>query len=293
MTRLILVSAIDKKQSTDLKLQRQWYADELRWNAKLQSERLVKAFATVPREAFLGRGPWHILSDRQLMRGYTKTSDADPRHLSHNVLVAIDARRGLNNGHPSFLASLIDQLNIKDGETVYHVGCGTGYYSAIMAQMVGEDGRVVAVEVDKALAQRARQNLKCYRQVEVVNADGFSHNPGRVDAILVNAGVSHLSLVWLDVLSAKGRLVAPLTLKTWGRVLKATRDKPNWHARFISPVGIYPCIGARSKSAESRLRKAVASGGAEKVRSLRLDGHERNRNCWLHGRGFCLSRRSS
>src|SRR4051812_38500531 len=100
----------------DLDLQRRWYAEEIRWNAKLQSERLVKAFATVPREDFLGRGPWHILSATKPGSGYTKTSDADPAHLSHNVLVAIDAGRGLNNGHPSFLASLIDQLDLKDGE---------------------------------------------------------------------------------------------------------------------------------------------------------------------------------
>jgi protein-L-isoaspartate(D-aspartate) O-methyltransferase len=112
----------------------------------------VKAFATVARESFLGRGPRHILGPTQLGRGYTKSSDADPKHLSHNVLVAIDVRRELNNGHPSFLASLIDQLKIKDGETVYHVGCGTGYYSAIMAKLVGRDGRVVAVEVDKAIS---------------------------------------------------------------------------------------------------------------------------------------------
>jgi protein-L-isoaspartate(D-aspartate) O-methyltransferase len=282
----------DKKRRASLKSQRRWYAEELRWNAKLQSERLVEAFATVAREDFLGRGPWHILSDRALVRGYAKTSDSDPRHLSHNVLVAIDPRRNLNNGHPSFLASLIDQLNINEGETVYHVGCGTGYYSAIMAKMVGEDGRVVAVEVDKALARRARRNLKSYRQVEVVSANGFAHNPGRVDAILVNAGVTHLSPVWLETLKAKGRLVVPLTQKNLvGRVLKATRKKPNWHARFISLVGIYHCIGARSRSAEDRLGKALAGGGAEKVRSLRLDGHKRNRDCWLHDRGYCLSRR--
>jgi protein-L-isoaspartate(D-aspartate) O-methyltransferase len=276
----------------DLKAQRRWYADELRWNAKLKSERLVKAFATVPREAFLGRGPWHILGVGAFVRGYEKTGDSDPRHLSHNVLVAIDARRRLNNGHPSFLASLIDQLDIKEGETVYHIGCGTGYYSAIMAEIVGKDGRVVAVEVDKALARRARRNLKAYRQVEVFSADGSTHNPGPVDAILVNAGVAHLSRVWLEILRPKGRLVVPLTLKNWmGRILKARRKTPIWDARFISQVGIYPCIGARSKSAESRLKKALASGGTEKVRSLRLEEHKRTRDCWLHGRGFCLSRR--
>lgn len=289
-----MTSAIDKKEHADLSAQRRWYAEELRSCGKLQSERLVEAFATVPREAFLGRGPWHIKGDIQLLRGYTKTRNADPRHLCHNVLVSIDTRRGLNNGLPSFLASLIDQLNLKKGESVYHVGCGTGYYSAIMAELVGGQGRVVAVDVDKGLAQRARRNLKGYPQVEVVNADGFTHSPGRVDATLVNAGVAHLSPVWLEILGAKGRLVVPFTLSDWrGRILKAVRTGPNWRARFISGVGIYPCTGARSTSAEKRLREALNGGGAEKVRSLRLDDHERNRNCWLHGRGFCLSRESS
>jgi protein-L-isoaspartate O-methyltransferase len=151
--------------------------------------------------------------------------------LSHNVLVAIDARRNLNNGHPSFLAWLIDQLELKEGQSVCHVGAGTGYYSAILASMVGKAGRVVAIEVDDALARRARQNLRGYRQVEVVGGDGFSYNAGPVDAILVNAGVNHLSSTWLQMLRPGGRLVVPLTLKNGGgRILKATRGTPRWGA---------------------------------------------------------------
>jgi protein-L-isoaspartate(D-aspartate) O-methyltransferase len=211
--------------------------------------------------------------------------------LSHNVLVAIDARRNLNNGHPSFLAWLIDQLELKEGQSVCHVGAGTGYYSAILASMVGKAGRVVAIEVDDALARRARQNLRGYRQVEVVGGDGFSYNAGPVDAILVNAGVNHLSSTWLQMLRPGGRLVVPLTLKNGGgRILKATRGTPRWGARFVGHVGIYPCVGARRRSAEIRLQKAFAAG-VEKVRSLRLDDHAENRNCWLHYPTYCLSQR--
>ncbi len=278
--------------SASLKAQRRWYAEEIRWSAKLRSARLVEALASVPREAFLGRGPWQILGDRAFDRGYAKTSD--PRHLYHNVLVAIDARRRprLNNGLPAFLASLIDQLDIEPGDTVCHVGCGTGYYSAIMAEMVGKRGRVIAVEVDQVLARRSRLNLRRYRQVDVVAADGFAHDSGKVDAILVNAGVTHLSQVWLANLKRRGRIVVPLTTSVWGgRILKATRNRSNWSAGFVGHVGIYPCMGGRSKADEALLDKAFAGGGAEKVRSLRIDEHKRNRDCWLHGRGFCLSRR--
>jgi protein-L-isoaspartate(D-aspartate) O-methyltransferase len=275
----------------ELDLQRRWYADELRWCAGLKSPRLVEAFASVPREAFLGRGPWQLLSATQPGIGYMRTKDADPRHLSHNLLVAIDARRKLNNGHPSFLAWLIQQLDPKEGESVYHVGAGTGYYSAILAKVVGQKGRVIAIEVDDRLARRARQNLRDYRQVEVVSGNGFSHDPGAVDAILVNAGVNHLSSVWLRMLRVGGRLVVPLTLENGGgRILKATRSRAGWRARFVGPVGIYPCIGARSRSAEVRLKKALDGGGAEKVRSLRLDSHKQDRSCWLHAPGICLAR---
>ena len=73
--------------------------------------------------------------------------------------MAIDPARGLNNGEPSFLAYLIDALELKAGEHVAHIGCGTGYYSAILAEVVGKKGRVTSVEIDQKLAVRAKRNL--------------------------------------------------------------------------------------------------------------------------------------
>jgi len=276
-----------------LKAQRRWYAEELRWSGGLTSERLVRALATVPREAFLGRGPWQIVSGTKRGRGYVKTPDADPRHLSHNVLVAIDPKRRLNKGQPSFLAWLIDRLDLEAGDTAYHIGCGTGYYSAVMAEMVGRRGRVVAVELEEGLAVRARKNLKAYRQVEVVSGNGVSHNPGRVDALLVNAGIASLPGAWLQILRSGGRLVAPFTASDGGgRILEARKSGRRWQARFVGKVGIFHCTGARSAADENRLKRALAGGDADKVRSLRLDSHARRGDCWLHHQHYCLSRRS-
>lgn len=275
----------------DLEALRRWYAEEIRWSARLKSKRVVEAFATVPRERFMGRGPWQIIGTSQFDLKYNQTSSANPRHLYHNILVAIDTRRGLNNGLPSFLANLIERLNLRDGDTVCHIGCGTGYYSAILAELVGRTGGVVAVEVDKELARRAKSHLRSYQQVEVVSADGFAYDPGRVNAYLINAGVSQLSPVWLNTLRKKGRMVVPLApANLAGQILRVVRTGRNWQARFISPVGIFACSGGRSKRAESRLKKALKGGGSSDVRSLRLDRHRRSRECWLHGDNFCLSR---
>ena len=52
----------EKTTSSDFHLLRQFYADELRAVANLQSEALVRAFAKVPREHFLGPGPWQVKS---------------------------------------------------------------------------------------------------------------------------------------------------------------------------------------------------------------------------------------
>ena len=123
---------------------RRWFAEELRHTAHVRSPAVVEAFATVPREHFAGPGPWRVLSP---MRGpdYWTTDDADPRRLCHDILVAIDETRRLNNGQPSLWANLIDQLGLKAGERVIHVGAGLGYYSAIIAEIVGPAGRVAAI----------------------------------------------------------------------------------------------------------------------------------------------------
>jgi protein-L-isoaspartate(D-aspartate) O-methyltransferase len=133
-----------KTTPSELDLLRQFYAEELRAVANLQSEAVVRAFAKVPREHFLGPGPWQVKSPG--FEGYWTTKDADPKQVYHNILVAIDPSRLLNNGHPSFLASLIDRLEVKPVDRVIHVGCGTGYYTAIMAEVVGSEGHVAAIE---------------------------------------------------------------------------------------------------------------------------------------------------
>jgi protein-L-isoaspartate(D-aspartate) O-methyltransferase len=285
---------------------RRFYAEEIRAVANVQTERLVAAFAKVPREHFLGAGPWQIanpdswqaMSPSAQMKGggsYRTTVDADPKHLYHNIVVAIDADRQLNNGQPSGLAAWLDALELREGERVVHVGCGVGYYTAIITEVVGLRGHITGVELDADLAERARKNLAYLKQAEVVQADGGEYAPEAADAIFVNAGATHLRAVWLDSLRPAGRLIVPLTAAKdesangMGFMLKVKREDEGYAARFISPVMIFPCIGSRNAESNQHLREAMMRGNWGAVQSLRRDSHDLSDTCWLHGDGFCLS----
>jgi protein-L-isoaspartate(D-aspartate) O-methyltransferase len=275
---------------SDLAVERLRFAEQLRDDNGLRSSDLVRAFATVAREQFVGPGPWLTLPDGG---GYRSTPDADPLHLYRDVAVAIDAARLLNNGSPGLLARLIDLLEIGAGQTVAHLGCGTGYYAAVLGEMVGRKGRVIAVELDPELHARARKALRRSKQVELRHADATEEPKEPVDAILVSAGATHPQSCWLDALRSGGRLAVPLTAirprtrvrrvirDNAGRVLHLERRGERFAARFGEIVAIHPLVGGRDPGLQRRLR----------VRSLRRDGHEPEPECWLHGDAFCLSRR--
>jgi protein-L-isoaspartate(D-aspartate) O-methyltransferase len=182
-----------------LDLRRRFYAEEIEATANLTSASVVDALATVPREQFLRPGPWTVRSEADLQSGPRQTPDADPRHVYHNLAVALDPARQLFNGAPSMVAMVIDRLTLKPGERVVHVGCGTGYYTAVMAHCVGPSGKVTAIDVDAALAAEARANLASMPWVNVHRDDGRTID-GAVDAVMVNAGVTHPLASWLDAL---------------------------------------------------------------------------------------------
>jgi hypothetical protein len=75
-----------------------------------------------------------------------------------------------------------------------------------------------------------------------------------------------------------------------GSTLLVTRRGDRYAARFVSPVAVFHCIGARDSASEQLLEEAFKNGGQADVRSLRRDRHDLNAECWLHASGFCLSR---
>ena len=223
---------------------------------------------------------------------YWTTADADPRAVYHDVLIALDESRQINNGQPSLWAFLLDQLDVAAGEQVLHLGCGSGYYTAVMAELIGPKGKVTAIEIDASLAEKARIALGPWSQVTVSNADGSNLSFEPADLIVASAGSTHPLPSWLDALKPGGRLMFPMTATERGAMLLVTRDaEDSFAARFLRQVGFIEFSGARDPDTGRRLAVALARDWGRGVQSLRRDTHPKGRSCWLHGEGWCLSRR--
>ena len=145
---------------------RQRYAEEIRANANVTTPALLKAFAAVSREEFVGPVPWKVLSRVPGQMQPQVDEVTDPAELYHDVAIVLDPSCSLTNGNPGTLAPWLEALNLSTGKSVFHLGCGTGYYTAIMAELVGPRGHVTAVEIDPVLAAQARANLSTYSNKE-------------------------------------------------------------------------------------------------------------------------------
>jgi len=294
---------------TPLDLRRQFFAEELEAVCRLRSPQLVNAFAIVPREQFLGPGPWMVLSENPYMTaatsfggaglGLRETPDADPGRVYHNIAVAIDPARQLFNGQPGTLAVWLDALDLAPGARVLHVGAGLGYYTAIIAQAVGPSGRVVGFEIDAALATAAARNLGALPWVDLRCGDSSRVAGETFDAIVVNAGVTHPLDGWLDALAPGGRMLLPITSpmpamgSTLGKglVFLLTRTDDTIGARVMTMVAVYSAIGLRDDRLNADLGKAMMGGPAawQAVKRLRRDVHDREASCWLHASTCCFS----
>jgi protein-L-isoaspartate(D-aspartate) O-methyltransferase len=283
----------------ELALVRRAYAKEIAAIAGIPDARVETAFAEVRREDFLDPGPWLVIGERG---DYVATPSDDPAFLYLDHVVAILPQQHLNNGQPSLHAKLLAHACVQTGEHVVHIGAGTGYYTAIMAQLVGSSGSVTAIELHTGLAVRAQDNLASYPNVRVVSGNGAVTPFDAADVIYVNAGATRPAEMWLDGLADGGRLILPLTSRGFphngppvpierrGAVFLIERRPSEFLARWISPVAIFPCEGARDALSEAALAAAFEKGGWNEVTRLCRGDDVPEDRCWLRAPGWSLTR---
>ncbi len=275
----------------ELAIVRRAYAKQVMVPFDAANPRVEAAFAAVRREAFLGPGAWPIWYRHR--RGYLRTPSDDPVYLYQDVFVGMIPERNLNNGNPSGHAMLIARADPRPDEHAVHIGAGLGYYTAILAHMVGSDGRVTAIEYDPGLAARLTANFAGQANVRAVRGDGTKIDFDPADVIYVNAGATRPVDLWLDRLKDGGRLILMLTMdkerQRNGAFFRIERRGAGFLAKWLSPGDVFPCEGARDAESERALAAVFDKGGWERVTRLYRRGDVPEEQCWLKGPDWCLA----
>jgi protein-L-isoaspartate(D-aspartate) O-methyltransferase len=155
---------------------------------------------------------------------------------------------GQTISQPYMVAYMSELLRVNVRSRVLDVGAGSGYQSAVLAELAGE---VFAVERIADLAARARERMAAlgYRNVEVRHGDGTAgwaeHAP--YDGIIVAAAATEAPPPLLEQLAEGGRLVIPLgpthgdqVLTVYERRGEELRVERALRCRFVPLVGAMP-----------------------------------------------------
>jgi protein-L-isoaspartate(D-aspartate) O-methyltransferase len=172
--------------------ERERLVKNLRNQGYIKTERVEKAFLTVPREIFL--------PDSMKSFAYVDTP--------------LDIGQGQTISAPHMVAIMCEALNIGDNQKILEIGTGSGYHAAIVAQLVGEKGIVYSIERFRFLAENAKKNLKRigYMNVIVEVGDGScglsSYEP--YDRIYVTCAAPYIPQPLIDQLKDFGKLLVPI-----------------------------------------------------------------------------------
>jgi protein-L-isoaspartate(D-aspartate) O-methyltransferase len=190
---------------------------------------------------------------------------------------------------PGLMAIMLEQLRLAPGHRVLEVGTGSGYNTALIAQIVGPSGSVVTIDVAPDLVDQARARLAAagFADVTVVCGDGAAGVPSHApyDRIIVTAGVWDLAPQWFSQLRGDGRIVAPVSVRGIQLAVAFEHAGTHWVGRaacrcqFIRMTGPFAGPEAVVKlSSQPGLYALAADGSAPEAALLfeALSGHAAN-----------------
>src|SRR3972149_700201 len=192
------------------------------WGGEIKDERVLAAMARVPRERFLPpEDRYSAYEDRPLPIGQEQTIS-----------------------QPFIVALMTEALGLTGSEKVLEIGTGSGYQTAVLAELAR---LVVSVERLPALAVAARKVLDSLGYTNIV-----THLAGETlgwpedapyDAIITTAGAPRIPPELVDQLAIDGRLVIPVGTRYEQELYKLTRRKTKNEIQDLGGVRFVSLIG--------------------------------------------------
>jgi protein-L-isoaspartate(D-aspartate) O-methyltransferase len=205
---------------TDYKSAREHLIEEL--SSQISDKRVLAAMSRLPRELFIPLK----------MRDYAYDNRPLPIGFEQTI------------SQPLIIALMTQSLELTGCEKVLEVGTGSGYQTAILAELAN---KVVSVERIPQLAKTAQKTLESlgYKNVDIhVAGDTLGWSEGRpYDAIMVTAGAPELPHELLSQMANKGRMVIPIGSRQVQELYKITKQEDRniieklGGCRFVSLIG--------------------------------------------------------
>lgn len=163
--------------------------------------------------------------------------------------LALPVGHGQTISAPSVVAFMLEKLEIKKGMKVLEVGTGSGYNCALLSNLVGNNGRVISIDILPELIENAEKNIEKAkpktRNWTLVAADGSEGYPPQApyERIIVTAAMPYFNgdHPLAKQLTGNGKLIAPVGTRAYQDLVLFERQSGSMEK--VLPVIFVPLVG--------------------------------------------------
>jgi len=176
-----------------------------------------------------------VLKTPWVIEAFEKINRADfvPLELKNEAYInePLYIGNGQTISQPYTVAFMIELLNLEPGNKIFEIGFGSGWQTAILAEIVGGTGKVFAVERIRELFEFGTQNISKYNFIKkgivktiLGDATEGLEQYAPFDRIIAAASGEDIPETWLNELKIGGRLVAPIKKSIWLYIKKSEKE---------------------------------------------------------------------
>ncbi|MBZ9577826.1 protein-L-isoaspartate O-methyltransferase [Patescibacteria group bacterium] len=184
--------------------------DSLIQDGWLKTPKIIDAFREIKRADFMPED----------MRNLAELNEALPIGYGQTI------------SQPLVVAFMLEQLQPESGDNILDIGSGSGWTTALLAQIVGPKGKITAIEIVPELKEFGEKNVAKYNfiekgLVEFICADGSKgyEKEAPFDKILASAAVQgKIPQAWKEQIKIGGRIVTPIGSSIWVLIKKSKKE---------------------------------------------------------------------